>query len=263
MSRLLGRVALVTGAARGIGRGIARELARSGALVVGVDLTRDEPLARELTDLPGSPGGDSLCLDIERRDAVAGVLDEVVATYGRLDILVNNAGVGQQYAPLDEIHPEVIARVVGVNLVGTINCCSEAVARIADGTGRIINVASHYGLVGRPNFAPYSASKAGVIALTQSLAVEVAARGVTVNAVCPGTTVTEMVEEAYEQRAVAAGLDASEGSRLLEEFARASIPVGRTASPADMAATVAWLASDDASFITGSAINVSGGETLY
>ena len=257
------RTALVTGAARGIGRGIARELSKRGTLVVGADVGYDDTLASELRGVPGSPGGASVALDITDRAAVGAVMDEIVTRYGQLDVVVNNAGVGQDFAPLHDIDPAVVRHVIDVNLIGTINCCAEAVGRIADGDGRIINVASHYGLVGRANFAPYSASKAGVVALTQSLSLEVAARGITVNAVCPGTTLTEMVREAYEQRAVAAGLDARSGLSLLEHFAAESLPVGRTAVPDDIAKVVAWLASPDASFITGSAINVSGGETLY
>jgi NAD(P)-dependent dehydrogenase (short-subunit alcohol dehydrogenase family) len=263
VTSLGGRVALVTGAARGLGLGIARELASAGALVYCADLTSADSAAAELQQIQGSPGGLSLRLDIFDRSAVAATLDAIVETEGRLDIVVNNAGVGQQFAPLHELEPGEIEHVVNVNLIGTLNCCAEAATRVADRTGRIINVASHYGLVGRANYAPYCASKAGVIALTQALALELAPRGITVNSICPGTMLTDMLRNAYEQRAIAAGLGAVGGPELLASFASDTIPLGRTGIPSDAGRMVAWIASDAASFTTGAAFNLSGGETLY
>jgi NAD(P)-dependent dehydrogenase (short-subunit alcohol dehydrogenase family) len=222
----------------------------------------DDAVAR-LRDLAGSSGLFPAQLDICDRVAVAVQLDKVLSDHGRLDIVVNNAGVGQQFAPLPEIDPAAIDLVVSVNLLGAINVCAEAATRVSDDTGRLINVASHYGLVGRANYAPYCASKAGVIALTQSLALELAHRRVTVNAICPGTMLTEMVREAYQQRAVAAGLGPEGGPALLADFASQSIPLGRTGTPADIGKMVAWIASDEASFTTGAAFNLAGGETLY
>ncbi|WP_331748279.1 SDR family NAD(P)-dependent oxidoreductase [Streptomyces chartreusis] len=263
MTSLDGRVALVTGAARGLGLGIARELASAGALVYCADLTSADSAAAELQQIQGSPGGLSVRLDILDRSAVAATLDGILETEGRLDIVVNNAGVGQQFAPLHELDQGSIEHVVNVNLIGTLNCCAEAATRIADSTGRIINIASHYGLVGRANYAPYCASKAGVIALTQALALELAARRITVNSICPGTMLTDMVRDAYEQRAIVAGLGAVGGPELLASFTSDTIPLGRTGSPSDVGRMAAWIASDAASFTTGAAFNLSGGETLY
>lgn len=258
-----GRVAVVTGAARGLGLAIARELAEAGALVYCADVSSCDASAASLREIRNSPGGFALTLDVCDRSAVAGAFEDVRVTHGRLDIVVNNAGIGQQFAPLQELDAAEIARVVEVDLLSVISCCAEAAPRISDGTGRIVNIASHYGLVGRACYGPYSAAKAGVIALTQSLALELAPRGVTVNSVCPGTMLTDMLRNAYEERAVAAGLGAGHGEDLLAEFERESIPLRRHGNPQDVGAMVAWLASDAASFTTGSALNVAGGETLH
>jgi 3-oxoacyl-[acyl-carrier protein] reductase len=227
-----GRVAVVTGAGRGLGAAIAEELAARGATVVPVD--RDE-----------QPG--LLVADISDPDQVDSVFDVVAAEHGRIDVLVNNAGVGA-VAPSEELSLEVWSRTLAVNLTGTF-LCAQAAARhmLPAGRGVIVNVGSVFAATGMPMRAAYSASKHGVVGLTKVLGTEWATCGIRVVAVDPAYVRTALDDA--DQRA---------GGYTTEDIERRT-PMGRYAEPAEIARVVAFLAADDASFITGSEIAVDGG----
>jgi 3-oxoacyl-[acyl-carrier protein] reductase len=227
-----GRVAVVTGAGRGLGAAIAEELAALGATVVPVD--RDEQ--------PGLLVG-----DISDPDQVCSLFDAVVAEHGRIDVLVNNAGVGA-VAPSEELSLETWSRTLAVNLTGTF-LCAQAAARhmLPAGRGVIVNVGSVFAATGMPMRAAYAASKHGVVGLTKVLGTEWATRGIRVVGVDPAYVRTALDDA--DQRA---------GGYTAEDIERRT-PMGRYAEPAEIARVVAFLASDDASFITGSGVAVDGG----
>jgi 3-oxoacyl-[acyl-carrier protein] reductase len=256
MGRLDDRVALVTGAARGLGAGIAEAFAREGAVVVCADVgdagetvvglrgDRHQAIALDVTD--------SSAVD----DAVAAVVDE----YGSLDILANNAGVAQPIGTFVETTNETIDNVLSVNVKGLIYC-GRAAGRvmIEQRRGRIINTASQAGKCAWPDWGIYSASKAAAIAITQAMALELAPYDVTVNCVCPGTMLTNMTRTGFGEAAAAAGADVEE---MLADKA-ASIPARRFGTPEDMGLMFAWIASDDSRFTTGAAFNLTGGESVF
>jgi 3-oxoacyl-[acyl-carrier protein] reductase len=231
-----GRVAVVTGAGRGLGAAIAEELAGRGATVVRVD--RDQ-----------HPG--LRVADVSAPDQVSSLFDAVAAQHGRIDVLVNNAGVGA-VAPSEELSPEAWSRTLAINLTGTF-LCAQAAARhmLPAGRGVIVNIGSVFAATGMPMRAAYAASKHGVVGLTKVLATEWATRGIRVVAVDPAYVRTALDDA--DQRA---------GGYTTEDIERRT-PMGRYAEPAEIARAVAFLASDDASFITGSEIAVDGGWLAY
>jgi NAD(P)-dependent dehydrogenase (short-subunit alcohol dehydrogenase family) len=233
-----GRVAVVTGAGRGLGAAIAEELAARGAAVVAVD--RDEGAAAGLR-----------VADVSDPDQVAALFDRVAAEHGRVDVLVNNAGVGA-IAPSEELAPDVWSRTLAVNLTGTF-LCAQAAARhmLPAGRGVIVNIASVFAAVGMPMRAAYAASKHGVVGLTKVLATEWATRGIRVVAVDPAYVRTALDDA-----------DQRTGGYTADDIARRT-PMGRYAEPAEIARVVAFLASDDASFVTGSEVAVDGGWLAY
>jgi 3-oxoacyl-[acyl-carrier protein] reductase len=243
---LSGQVAIVTGAARGLGRAIAETLAAAGAKVACVDVNADA-LGETVAAL-NAAGRTAIALTCDVTDSrrVGEVVDEVVKTLGGLHILVNNAGITRDNVVL-RMKDEQWDAVIGINLKGTF-LFTRAAARpmIKAHRGRIINIASVSGLMGNPGQANYSASKAGVIGLTRTVAKELAGRNVTVNAVAPGFIATEMT--------------AALGDEILEEV-RKRIPLGRLGDPQDVADAVLFLASEAASFITGQVLTVDGGLT--
>jgi len=238
--------AVVTGGTRGIGRAIVETLAGRGWNVYFTHRPGSEDLARQISEEIGSRGGSArgFSLDISEQADVSSFFREQVKNRVFLDLLVNNAGITKD-GFLVRMKPEDWHKVVRVNLDGTFYCLQEA-ARIMlkQRSGRIVNLSSLVGQAGNPGQANYCASKAGIIGLTKSAALELAPRGITVNAVAPGFISTEMTEQ----------LD----SGLKEQYMQ-RIPLGRNGTPEEVARTVAWLASDDAGYITGQVVGVNGG----
>jgi NAD(P)-dependent dehydrogenase (short-subunit alcohol dehydrogenase family) len=238
---LTDKVAIVTGAGRGIGEGIARKLAQDGATVVCADVNESDATA-----VASSLGGVGMRLDVSKADECDALVGRVHERYGRLDILVNNAGINRD-AMLHKMTDEQWHQVLAVDLTGVF-FMTRAASRMmrAAGSGRIVNIssASWMGNIGQAN---YAAAKAGVIGLSRTAAKELARSQVTVNAICPGfidTTMTRGIPDAIREQQLA------------------KIPLGRAGQPADVAAVVAFLASDEAGYITGEVINVGGGYVL-
>jgi len=254
--RLARRVALVTGASRGIGRAICQRLAREGAAVaVNYASAAREAEAREVVTAIEAIGGTAMVAraDVSQPDEVAAMVDEVRCTLGPIAILVNNAAVTRVHGPWTEIDPAGWDRVMATNAGGTF-LCSRAVYpdMAAAGWGRVINIGSVTFLTGQANLAGYAASKGAVVGFTRALARSVGAEGITVNCVSPGAIRTEMELE------VASGRD---GELALEMGALQAVPRRGTAE--DVASAVAFLAGDDASFITGQLLEVDGGLALH
>ena len=251
-----GQIAVVTGGAQGLGLGISRQLARDGASVVIAD--RQEEKAREEAaklqdeDLVVR----AVALDITDSAAVTSFFAELVAEEKRVDILINNAGTGQQVAPIVELEDTEWHRVMDVTLTGAFYCC-RAVGRIMEEqeAGCIVNISSINGQNPAALVAAYNIAKAGIISLTRTLALELAAYGVRVNAVCPGPVYTEFNQRNMAQRRVTLGVSEEE---MIERI-RSAIPLGRWGEPEDIAQGVAFLCSPAASWITGEVLRVSGG----
>jgi NAD(P)-dependent dehydrogenase (short-subunit alcohol dehydrogenase family) len=256
MGRLDDKVAVVTGAARGLGAGIAQGLAREGATVVCADIRN----AGDTVEALGPGNHRAIDLDVTRSSDVDAAIEMVVREHGTLDILANNAGVSQPIATFVDTTDETIDNVLAVNVRGLIYCARAAGRVMIDQKrGRIINTASQAGKCAWPEWGIYSASKAAVIAVTQALAQELAPYSVTVNCVCPGTMLTDMTRAGFGEGADAAGVPLEQ---VLDEKA-ATIPAGRLGTPEDMGRMVAWIASDDAGYTTGAAFNLTGGESVF
>jgi 3-oxoacyl-[acyl-carrier protein] reductase len=254
---LNGRVAVVTGGAQGIGYAIAERMLASGARVVlwDVDGARNDAAvaalgASSVTSSSGR-GGPVRALAVELTDdaAVAAATARTLAGEGRIDILVNNAGITGGNAVTWELEPAVWRRVIEVNLVAPYLVCRHVVpAMLASGYGRIVNIASVAGKEGNPNASHYSASKAGLIALTKSLGKELATRGILVNAITPAVARTAMFEQMTPQHI---------------DYMLGKIPMGRFVEVQEIAALAAWLASEDCSFSTGAVFDITGGRATY
>lgn len=261
MGWLDGRVAVVTGGSRGLGAGIARRFAHEGAVVVCADVRDAGETVATLPDHGTGTKHEAVHLDVTDTGAVEATFDDVVARHGRLDILANNAGIAAPVSDVLGTTDEWIDRMYAVNVRGVV-ACSRAAARIMIDQGRggrIISTASQTGKHAWPGWVMYSTTKAAVINLTQGLALELAEHGITVNCICPGTMVTDMMRTGFGQTAEQEGADRDE---LIREKAE-SIPLGRMGTPDDMGAMAAWIASDDARFTTGAAFNLTGGEMVF
>ncbi|MSS70658.1 MAG: 3-oxoacyl-[acyl-carrier-protein] reductase [Candidatus Latescibacteria bacterium] len=248
MNRFEGQVAVVTGGSRGIGEAVAVRLASEGA-DVALCASRSAEAAERVAEQVRGLGRRALVAQVDVSDAasVASFIASVVSAFGRLDILVNNAGITRDGLLL-RMDDDAWDRVIDVNLKGAFHTIRAAVRPMMKARrGRIINLSSVVGLRGNAAQANYAASKAGLIGLTKSVAREFASRGITANAVAPGYIPTEMTE----------GLPSDVKESLL-----AQVPLGRLGSAADVAATVAFLASEDAAYITGQVIVVDGGMTM-
>lgn len=244
--RLEGRSALVTGGGSGLGRATAERLGAEGARVWVADID----LAAAAAVAAGLERGVSVGLDVRDADAVAVAVAAVVGEHGSIDVLVNNAGIALG-ATVWETSVEDWQRVIDVNLSGVFHGMRAALAHmIPAGRGAIVNMASNAGLVGRPGQGAYCASKGGVVLLTKSAALDAAPYGVRVNCVCPGFTWTPLVEWWVESKA-----DPVAARREVE----AAQPMGRAGQPAEIAAAIAYLASDEAAFVTGAALPIDGG----
>ena len=245
---LTGKVAVVTGASRGIGREIAKTLAAEGAAVV-VNYNGSEQRAAEVVKEIQEAGGkaEAIQCDVSDFEKAGELMDHVIKTYGRVDILVNNAGITRD-GLLMRMSEEDFDKVVTTNLKGAFNCMKHISRQmIKQRSGRIINISSVSGVAGNAGQANYSASKAGLIGLTKSVAREMASRGITVNAVAPGFIDTEMTQVLSDK---------------VKEAAKEQIPMKRFGATKDIANTVAFLASDEAGYITGQVISVDGGMAM-
>jgi NAD(P)-dependent dehydrogenase (short-subunit alcohol dehydrogenase family) len=252
---LEGRHALVTGAARGIGAAIARMLADQGARLTLLGRNRDT-LAALAAQLPGEHG--FVLADVASESQVRAAFAEARAARGPVAILVNNAGQAES-APFGKTTPELWQRMLSVNLTGTFLCTQAALPdMLAAGSGRIVNVASTAAQRGYAYVSAYVAAKHGVLGLTRSLALELARRNITVNAVCPGYTETDILRESIANVVAKTGRSEQEARA---EFA-AGNPQQRIVQPEQVADAVRWLCGDGAAAITGQAISVSGGEVM-
>jgi len=274
------RVALITGAGRerGIGAAIARRLAREGVSLVLADLCAppaSHPLAPQggqwatlqaiAEAISASAGVQALPVqvDVTDPDSIAVMLEMTLAAFGRLDILVNNAGVAVGPAPVAQMDPGAWRKTLDVNLTGTFYVTQAALPALMKtagkhGHGRIINMASLAATHPKPFLSAYAASKAGVVAFTQSLAQEVAGFGVTANALLPGDIDTDFKRWGLQLESMIRGQEYED----VVQAAIAQIPVGRLGAPEDVAAVAAFLCSEDADFITGQAIRITGGREL-
>src|SRR6516165_6042649 len=247
ISRLTGKVALITGAAQGIGRAIATRLAEEGAKVAIADIQEDGA-ARAAGELK-SAGLEALAvkLDVTSLDDAVNAVAAVERELGAVDILVNNAG-WDKLEPFVDSAPETWDRIIAINYRGVLNCCRAIAPRLqARGSGKIVSIASDAGRVGSTGEAVYSGCKAAIIGFSKTLARELAHDQINVNVVCPGPTETALLREAMAGR---------EG--VLEAMSR-GIPFRRLGQPEDLAGAVAFLVSPDADYVTGQVISVSGG----
>ncbi|MEH0628466.1 glucose 1-dehydrogenase [Streptomyces stelliscabiei] len=245
------KVAFVTGASSGIGRATALAFARAGASVAVVDI--GEEGAAETVRQIEKGGGTAIALtcDVTSEAAVSGAVQATLDSFGRLDAAFNNAGIEQPVAPLAEISAHDLDRLIAVNLKGVFLCMqSQVPVMLAGGGGTIVNTASGAGLVGIAGQAVYCATKFGVVGMTKAAALDYAALGVRINAVCPGIIQTPMMDRFTK------GTDEGRARVVAQE------PIGRMGSPEEIADAVLWLSSDTSSFVVGHAMVVDGGQTV-
>jgi NAD(P)-dependent dehydrogenase (short-subunit alcohol dehydrogenase family) len=251
VSVLEGKSALVTGGGSGLGRASAIALARAGASVTVADV--DEHGGKETADLVSEEaGGDAefVRADVTQADEVEVMVDTAVARWGHLDCALNNAGTTGVSAPTADYTLEDWNRAIALNLTGVFLCLKYELPAMLERGGAIVNMASGAGLVGFPGLPAYVASKHGVVGLTKAAALEYASQGVRINAICPGSTRTPMLEGFMG------------GDEQVERMMSRAVPLGRLGRPEEIADAVVWLCSDAASFVVGHALAVDGGSVI-
>ncbi|PVZ10869.1 SDR family NAD(P)-dependent oxidoreductase [Actinomycetospora cinnamomea] len=247
MGKLQDKIAIVTGAGQGIGRGIAEKLAAEGATVVVTDI--NEATAKETADALGG-GAIGLHTDVTSRESVDAMVAQAHQQFGRIDVLVNNAG-WDKVGPFVDSDPADWDRAIQINLYGVLNTSKAVLPIMAEqGSGSVVNLASDAGRVGSSGEAVYSAAKGGVISFTKTTAREMARHQINANCVCPGPTDTALFASVTQ-----------DNPKLRDALIKA-IPLRRLAQPADLANAVAFLASDEAAYITGQTLSVSGGLSM-
>jgi NAD(P)-dependent dehydrogenase (short-subunit alcohol dehydrogenase family) len=243
------KAAIITGAARGIGAAIAERFLKAGARVAFADLDDAEArrTAKELD--PSGQRSVVVLVDVTQWAQASAMAQKVVDHFGTIDILVNNAGIAGPNKPLVEVSEEEWDRVCDINLKGVFFCCKAVLpVMLKNRYGRIVNIASIAGKEGNPNLTPYSATKAAVICLTKALAKEVCTQGVYVNCLTPAVIDTPILRQVTQQQI---------------DYMTSRIPMGRVGKPAEVAALIHFLASDDCSFTTGACVDISGGRATY
>ena len=246
-----GKVSLVTGGGSGIGRATALAFAREGAKVIVADVS--EQGGKETVQMIEQAGGDAIFIktDVSDGTEVMEMVNKAIEVYSRIDCAINNAGVEGMLVNISDYPEEMWNRVIGVNLTGVWLCMKYEIPQmLKQGGGVIINTASIFGLVGLANASAYIASKHGVVGLTKAAALEYSAKGIRVNAVCPGFIETPMLMER--------SLKAGENPEVYQQIVSVS-PIGRLGKPEEIAETVLWLCSDGASFVTGHSMVADGG----
>jgi NAD(P)-dependent dehydrogenase (short-subunit alcohol dehydrogenase family) len=251
VSALDGKAALVTGGGSGLGRATAVALARAGATVTVADVNEDggKETARLVSEHAGGDV-DFVRADVTQPDDVAAMVAKTVARWGQLDCAVNNAGMTGTAAPTADYSLDDWNRTIGLNLTSVFLCLKHEIPAMLERGGSIVNMASGAGLVGFPGLPAYVASKHGVVGLTKAAALEYAGQGLRINAICPGSTRTPMLESFMG------------GDEQVERMMTRAVPLGRLGLPDEIAEAVVWLCSDAASFVVGHALAVDGGSVI-